>query len=62
MKREDCWMTFSEALEQYLSNREAKNTTTVGSQNWRHYDSEMREAAEHLDAYTSLPDDQAGGA
>lgn len=55
MKRTDCWMTFSEALESYLSNRDAR--LTVGPGAFRNECGErMREAAEHMDALTAPVD------
>lgn len=49
MKREDCRMTFSEALEQYLQARECWQNRTAG---WKEASEAMKEAAEHMDALT----------
>ena len=50
MTREDCWMTFTEALEQYLTARESN--APEGSHRWHEDQSFMRDAAEHMDALT----------
>lgn len=55
MKREDCWMTFSEALDNYLEAREAIKHFGPGRDQDRAL-LEMEEAAEHMDALTSLSD------
>lgn len=60
MKREDCWMTFSEALEKYLEAREGSRHFGPG----RNRDDcleDMRTAAEHMDALTSVPNVKASG-
>lgn len=51
MNREDCWMTFTEALEQYLKARHDLSLTTS---KWDRdlYQERMKEAAEHMDALT----------
>ena len=55
MKREDCWMTFSEALERYLTKREEARHFGAG-RNREAALQDMQDAAEHMDALTSLPD------
>lgn len=55
MKREDCWMSFSEALEKYLMARAAVAHFGPGH-NRECAKEDMREAAEHMDALTSLPE------
>lgn len=54
MDREDCWMTFSEALEDYLTNRELRGHFGEGA-NRRECEAAMRVAAEHMDALTAAP-------
>ena len=54
MKREDCWMTFSEALEQYLSNRD--RLPTCSGADLELVTMNMVEAAEHMDALTTSED------
>lgn len=58
MKREDCYMTFTEALEQYLLAREARGRTTRGSHADKALVEEMAHAAAHMDALTALPEQQ----
>lgn len=52
MTRDECWMTFSEALESYLDNREARRQFGPG-RNRNDCEERMREALEHLDALTA---------
>lgn len=52
MKREDCWLTFSEALEQYLESREAVRHFGEGYNQTQALE-DMQTAAEHMDALTS---------
>ena len=52
MKRDDCYMTFSEALEQYLAARDDIATAPI---NCRRYDDDLEQmniAKEHMDALT----------
>lgn len=52
MTRDECWMTFSEALEDYLLARETAKHFGPG----RNRDEEierMKTAAEHMDALTA---------
>ena len=51
MKREDCWMTFSEALKKYLAARalrKATNSPRVAAEAHQ----EVVEAVEHMEALT----------
>ena len=51
MKREDCWMTFSEALEMYLVSR--SEAVRFGSGSDREEEKEkMKTAADHMNALT----------
>jgi hypothetical protein len=52
MNREDCYMTFSEALESYLQARESTRHFGEGH-NRRCAQEDMRVAAEHMDALTA---------
>lgn len=55
MKKADCWLSFSGALEQYLRARACAQNGTAG---WKQAPEEMRVAAEHMDALTgSTPDE-----
>ena len=49
MKRENCYMDFSEALESYLSARDGLRRVGEGH-NARMLREQMRVAAEHMDA------------
>lgn len=51
MKREDCWMTFSESIEEYLSAREEFKQSRREHDRVYH-STRMRQAAEHMDAWT----------
>jgi hypothetical protein len=53
MERADCWMGFTEALEQYLGARAEKVDAPFGCQRWEQACEEMKVAAEHMDALTS---------
>lgn len=55
MTRDQCWMTFNEALEEYLTNREQSRHFGPGH-NRNECLRQMEIAAEHMDALTSLPD------
>lgn len=56
MKRDECWMTFSEALEQYLNAREDQhNDCPVGCTRWQANQQAMSDAAAHMDALTDGP-------
>lgn len=51
MTRDECWMTFSEALELYLQSRETARCWPPGrNKDDRLFD--MKVAAEHMDALT----------
>jgi hypothetical protein len=52
MNREDCWMTFSEALERYLTAREDLASARTKEQ-MEFPREQMKEASEHMDALTS---------
>ncbi len=54
MEREECWMTFSEALEQYLDKRECFNGFSDSDCYKDSYENDMRDAAQHMDALTSF--------
>lgn len=51
MKREECWMTFSEALEKYLRARDSLQLYGEGRNRDEALET-MQEAAEHMDALT----------
>lgn len=55
MKRSECWMTFSEALEKYLSARDCAINRTAG---WKDALDDMERAAEHMDALAPLEDEK----
>ena len=58
MNKDDCWMTFSEALEMYLENREVAQQSKPG----RNRDEclvHMDVAAKHMDALTQPAPDQS---
>lgn len=57
MNREDCWMTFTEALEKYLNARVEKNSAPEGCRRYVSACEDMKEASEHMDALTSLPNE-----
>lgn len=57
MTRSECWMTFSEALESYLTCREGQRTVGPG-RNWDAFEREMKIAAAHMDALTTPPSDE----
>jgi len=50
MKIENCHMTFTEALEQYLSARELRRTVG-GLRAITNQEELMKEASEHMEAY-----------
>lgn len=53
LTRENCWMTFSEALEQYLVGRnQLHNCRVDGSPDHEEATLNMRLAAEHMDVLT----------
>lgn len=52
LKRDDCWMTFSEALEEYLKNRDML-TATNSLPTHKKCRENMAEAAAHMDALTT---------
>lgn len=55
MKRRDCWMTFSEALEEYLKRRAEAKHFGPGRNRDAALES-MREAARQMDALVDWPD------
>ncbi len=54
MKREDCWMTFSEALDPYMNSRELISHFQVRGQKLRNAHDDLQCAKDHLDALTSV--------
>lgn len=52
MKREDCWMNFSEALEDYLDARDNNATAPVGCKRWIDNTERMDVAKAHMNALT----------
>ena len=48
-------MTFTEALEQYLTAREEKANAPEGCDRWERACDDMKSAARHLDALTAFP-------
>jgi len=62
MNREDCWMSFSEALESYLDARENNQDAPEGCHRWHDNMQQMAEAKLHMDALTApLPPSDARG-
>ena len=53
MKKEDCWMTFSDALEEYLGARDEKLNSKPDTRAWKDACARMDVAKEHMDALTS---------
>ena len=53
MKREDCWMTFTEALEQFLTAREERADAPTGCRRWQRACDDMADAEKHMNALTS---------
>lgn len=54
MEREDCYMTFSEALEEYLDKREVFNSGGNIYQSVEQLEEDMKVASDHMDALTSF--------
>ncbi len=56
MKRSECWMTFTQALAQYLDARDDAKNAPTGSR--RHTDAIelLAESARHMDALTGDPE------
>lgn len=52
MKRSECWMSFSVALEEYLTAREVMSDAPPDSERYREAWQQMLEAADHMDALT----------
>lgn len=55
--RSECWMGFSEALEDYLANREACRLVGAG-RNREMFEQNMRIAARHMDILTQPPESE----
>lgn len=53
--RSECWMGFSEALENYLVNREARTRVGAG-RNRDMFEQNMLIAAQHMDILTQPPE------
>ena len=54
MEREDCWLTFTEALDQYLEMRDRLNNINDDDVYKDRYEDDMRDAANHMNALTSF--------
>lgn len=55
MKKEDCWMSFSEALDQYLrASRDLDNARA--RKHAEHAEQQLEEARDHMDALTDSTD------
>lgn len=52
MKREDCYMSFSEALDMYMRASKEMEHFGVGGGNWRFAKDQMDTAKAHMDALT----------
>lgn len=52
MKREDCWMTFTEALVQFIDNRDLTYSAPPGSARLLLATDRVKEAEAHLEALT----------
>jgi hypothetical protein len=50
MKRDECWMNFTEALELYLQSREVMRQRPPGSEAYRNAESDLQAAKDHMDA------------
>lgn len=55
MERDECWMTFTEALEEYLENRERLRDCSDTDCYRDMYESNLDEAKRHLEALTKQP-------
>lgn len=51
-KKEDCWMSFSEALDQYMRARTEMGHFGTGGINWTNAKERLDEAKDHMDALT----------
>lgn len=56
MKRSDCWMTFTQALEQYLCARVDRDNAPTASRRYNTALEAMSEAARHMDVLTGDPE------
>lgn len=52
LKRDECWMTFTEALEQYITYRSVVASTPVDKPQWETAKDMMLEASRHMEALT----------
>lgn len=52
MKREDCWMSFSEALDLYIQASMQMAHFGTGGHNWKEAKSNLDLAKDHMDALT----------
>lgn len=51
--RSDCWLTFTEALEMYLTARAERADAPEGCHRWEQAGEDMRVASQHMDILTS---------
>ncbi|MCZ8255169.1 MAG: hypothetical protein O9327_05855 [Polaromonas sp.] len=51
--RNDCWLTFTESLEMYLTARAERADAPVGSHRWEKASEDMNVASQHMDILTS---------
>lgn len=56
MQRGDCWMSFSEALDQYMRASKEMDHFGTGGVNWRNAKERLDEAKDHMDALTDSTD------
>lgn len=50
MKRDECWMDFTDALELYLRSREVMRQRPPESEAYRNAESDLQAAKDHMDA------------
>lgn len=50
MKRDECWMDFTDALELYLQSREVMRQRPPQSEAYRNAESDLQAAKDHMDA------------
>jgi hypothetical protein len=60
MKREDCWMSFSQALNQYMEATRDMSHFGYGGRNWQEASERKIEAEEHMDALTNSNEFRGG--
>jgi hypothetical protein len=51
MRREDCWMTFSEALLQFLDARDSLKEDVLSHYDKDYQQDRLRDACKHMDAW-----------